>query len=80
MKIVTVLSAMSVLRNFDQIFVMGNASINDKVQNLLVLIYNDGILEFNVGVATAAATLVLVITMVISFTVRKLLRYDQSYD
>ncbi len=80
MKIVTVLSAMSVLRNFDQIFVMGNASINDKVQNLLVLIYNDGILEFNVGVATAAATLVLVITMVISFTVRRLLRYDQSYD
>ena len=80
MKIVTVLSAMSVLRSFDQIFVMGNASINDKVQNLLVLIYNDGILEFNVGVATAAATLVLVITMVISFTVRRLLRYDQSYD
>lgn len=80
MKIVTVLSAMSVLRNFDQIFVMGNASINDKVQNLLGLIYNDGILQFNVGVATAAATMVLIITMIISFTVRKLLRYDKSYD
>lgn len=80
MKVVTVLSAMSVLRNFDQIFVMGNASINDKVQNLLGLIYNDGILEFNVGLATAAATMVLLITMIISFTVRRLLRYDKSYD
>lgn len=80
MKIVTVLSAMGALRNFDQIFVMGNPSINDKVQNLLVLIYNDGILKFNVGTATAAATLVLVVTMLISFVVRKLLRYDEAYD
>ena len=80
MKIVTVLSAMSVLRNFDQIFIMGNASINEKVQNLLVLIYNDGILKFDVGTATAAATMVLIVTMLISFLVRKLLHYDQAYD
>lgn len=80
MKIVTVLSAMGVLRNFDQIFIMGNASINDKVQNLLVLIYNDGILKFDVGTATAAATLVLLVTMLISFVVRKLIGYDQAYD
>ena len=79
-KIVTVLSAMGVLRNFDQIFIMGNPSINDKVQNLLVLIYNDGILKFDVGTATAAATLVLLVTMLISFVVRKLIGYDQAYD
>lgn len=80
MKIVTVLNAMGVLRNFDQIFIMGNPSINDKVQNLLVLIYNDGILKFDVGTATAAATLVLLVTMLISFVVRKLIGYDQAYD
>lgn len=80
MKIVTVLSATGVLRNFDQIFIMGNPSINDKVQNLLVLIYNDGILKFDVGTATAAATLVLLVTMLISFVVRKLIGYDQAYD
>lgn len=80
MKIVTVLSAMGVLRNFDQIFIMGNPSINDKVQNLLVLIYNDGILKFDVGTATAAATQVLLVTMLISFVVRKLIGYDQAYD
>jgi len=59
---------------------MGNPSINDKVQNLLVLIYNDGILKFDVGTATAAATLVLLVTMLISFVVRKLIGYDQAYD
>lgn len=80
MKIVTILSAMGVLRNFDQIFIMGNPSINDKVQNLLVLIYNDGILKFDVGTATAAATQVLLVTMLISFVVRKLIGYDQAYD
>lgn len=78
MKTVTVLGAMSVLRNFDQIYIMGNPSISEKVQNLLVLIYNDGILNFDVGIATAAATLVLVATMLISFTVKKLLHYGQA--
>ena len=47
---------------------------------LPILIYNDGILKFNVGTATAAATLVLIVTMIISFVVRKLLRYDEAYD
>lgn len=78
MKTVTVLGAMSVLRNFDQIYIMGNPSISEKVQNLLVLIYNDGILNFDVGLATAAATLVLVATMLISFTVKRVLRYGES--
>lgn len=80
MKIVTVLSTMSILRNFDQIYVMGNPSISEKVQNLLVLIYNDGILNFDVGIATAAATLVLIATMVISFVVKRLLHYGQASD
>ncbi|NLK27324.1 MAG: sugar ABC transporter permease [Clostridiales bacterium] len=79
MKVVALLAAMGVLRNFDQIFMMANSSILDKVQNLLYLIYNDGIIQFKIGPATAAATLVLLATMIISFTVRRLLRYDDSY-
>lgn len=80
MKVVTMLSVMGLLRNFDQIFVMGNASIYDKVRNLLYLIYNEGIIKFRIGPATAAATLVLLATMIITFTVRKLIRYDETYD
>ena len=59
MKVVAVLSVMGILRNFDQIFVMMNATISDKVKNLLYLIYEQGILKFNVGEATAAATVVI---------------------
>jgi putative aldouronate transport system permease protein len=79
MKVVTVLSVMGILRNFDQIFVMMNATISDKVKNLLYLIYEEGILKFNVGEATAAATVVLAATLLITQAVRKLLRYDQIY-
>lgn len=80
MKVVTVLGAMSVLRNFDQIFIMANSSIMDKVRNLLYLIYNDGIIQFKVGNATAAATLVLIATVIISVVVKKAIRYDDSYQ
>lgn len=80
MKVVIVLGAMGVLRNFDQIYIMGKASILDKVRNLLYLIFTQGVQQFKVGPATAAATLVLVGTMVISSVVRKVIRYDDTYE
>lgn len=76
-KTVVVLGVMGILRNFDQIFIMSNSSILDKVRNLLYLIYNDGIVQFKVGPASAAATIVLLATMVISFFVRRLIGYDK---
>ena len=76
MKVVAMLGIMGVMRNFDQIFIMGNASIYDKVRNLLYLIYTDGITQFKIGPATAGATLVLVATLIISDVARKLMRYD----
>ena len=76
-KVVVVLGMMGLLRNFDQIFVMANSSILDKVRNLLYLIYNEGIVQFKIGPASAAACVVLLATMVISFTVRRLVHYDQ---
>lgn len=80
MKVVTMLGVMGLLRNFDQIFVMGKSTILDKIQNLLYLIYTQGITQFKIGNATAAATLVLIATLVISAIVRKLIRYDETYE
>jgi len=80
MKVIVVLGSMSILRNFDQIFVMGNSMIYDKVRNLLYLIYTDGIVNFKVGLATAAATIVLIATFLLSTFVRKLTRYDETYS
>lgn len=76
-KTVVVLGVMGILRNFDQIYVMSNSSILDKVRNLLYLIYNDGIVQFKIGPASAAACVVLLATMVISFSIRKLIGYDK---
>lgn len=79
-KVVIVLGTMSVLRNFDQIFAMANTSIYDKVRNLLFLIYQDGIVKGKTGQALAAATIVLLGTLIISMIVRKLTKYDESYE
>lgn len=80
MKVIIVLASMSFLRNFDQIFVMGNSSIYGQVRNLLYLIYTDGITHFKIGLATAAATLLLIVTFVVSTIVRRLTKYDQTYN
>lgn len=80
MKVIAVLASMSVLRSFDQVFVMGNSNIFPKVRTLLYLIYQDGILNFKIGMSTAAATLVLLVTMVFSFVTRRATRYDESYS
>lgn len=80
MKIITVLGSMNFLRNFDQIFIMGNANIFSKVRNLLYLIYTEGVVNFKIGIATAAATIVLVATFIISTIVRRLTKYDETFD
>ncbi|SFQ44171.1 ABC transporter permease subunit [Caldicoprobacter faecalis] len=80
MKVITVLGSMNFLRNFDQIFIMGNANIYSKVRNLLYLIYTEGIVNFKIGIATAAATMVLIATFIISTIVRRLTRYDETFN
>lgn len=77
-KVVVMLGVMGMLRNFDQIYVMSNANILDRVRNLLYLIYTDGIVQFRIGPASAAACLVLAATYVISAVVRKAIRYDED--
>lgn len=79
-KVIFMLGVMGLLRNFDQIYVMGNSAINDKVRNLLALIYEQGIAKFQIGPATAAATVVLLATLLLSAAVRKLIRYDETYE
>lgn len=79
LKTLLVLGMTGMLRGFDQYFVMGRAAIMDKIRSLLLYIYQEGILNFKVGKATAAATIVLLATMGIAYAVRRLVRYDDSY-
>lgn len=78
-KTLIVLGVTGMLRNFDQVFVMERAAIIDKIRSLLLYIYQQGILNFKVGKATAAATIVLLATLLLSSAVRRLVRYDDSY-
>lgn len=80
MKVVFMFGIMGILRNFDQIFVMGNANIYDKIRNLLFLVYDNGIKRMQIGSSTAAASLILLVTIVISSVIRKIIKYDESYD
>lgn len=72
------LGVTGMLRNFDQVFVMGNPAINDRVRSLMVYIFEKGITQFDVGLATAAASVVLIITFVLTQASRRLLRFDQA--
>ena len=77
MKVVFMLNVLGVLRIFDQIFVMRNGAIANKVDVLMMYTYQKGILEFKIGQATAAGYLIIAETLVITFVTRILIRYDE---
>lgn len=79
MKVIILLGTMGLLQNFDQVFVMENSMILDKVRTLLLYIYNNGITQFKVGLATAGASVILVATLVMTLAVRKIIHYDENY-
>ncbi|QKE72881.1 sugar ABC transporter permease [Arthrobacter citreus] len=78
MKVVFLLNLLGALRIFDQIIVMGNPSIARKVDVLMTYTYEKGLLEFKMGVATAASMLVIVATLILTIVVRKLIRFDEE--
>ncbi|MEQ6376102.1 ABC transporter permease subunit [Bacillaceae bacterium S4-13-56] len=78
MKVVLLLNMMGILRIFDQVFVMSNPAIAREVNVLMMYTYEKGILEFDMGVATAAAFLVIFATLILVSIVRKVIRYDME--
>ena len=78
MKVVFLLNLLGALKIFDQIIVMGNPSISRKVDVLMTYTYEKGILEFKMGVATAASMIVIVATLILTLIARKMLRYDEE--
>ncbi|MBO9128140.1 ABC transporter permease subunit [Bacillus sp. 165] len=78
MKVVFLLNLLGSLRIFDQIIVMGNPAISRKVDVLMTYTYEKGILEFQMGVATAASMIVVLATLILTLIARKVLRYDEE--
>lgn len=76
MKVVFILNLMGVLKIFDQIYVLRNPAINRQIDVLMYYVYDKGILNFEMGEATAASFLVIVITFVCTVIVRRIIRYS----
>jgi putative aldouronate transport system permease protein len=78
MQIVLMLNTMSVLRIFDQVFVMKNPAIERYVDVIMIYTYEKGILKFDMGVANAVGCLVIAATVLLTMAVRKMTRYDEG--
>ncbi|KLU39631.1 MAG: hypothetical protein AA931_06360 [Peptococcaceae bacterium 1109] len=76
--VVFMLSAVGALRIFDQVFILRNAATTRTINVLMTYVYDLGMVQFRLGMSTAASFLV---TLVGLFTVgflRKAMRVDQT--
>ncbi len=73
-----VVGATGVLRNFDQVLMLERPVTKDGIRTVLLYIYEEGIIKSKTGKATAAAVIVLLVTMVITVITRRISGYDQD--
>lgn len=75
MKTITLLSIMSIFKTFSLSFLLTTPNNAANVRTLMVYTYQVGILEFDIGMSVAAATIVFFLTLFVSMIVRKVIRY-----
>lgn len=78
MKVVVMLNVLGVLRIFDQIVVMRNGAIAKQVDVIMYYTFTKGIQDFKIGVATASSFILILMTLVLTFAVRAIIRYDEG--
>lgn len=66
MTVVFMLNILGLLRIFDQIFVMRNSVVKTKVDVLMTYVYDQGILRYELGFASAISVMVLIATLVLT--------------
>lgn len=75
--IVMVLTAVGVLRMFDQIFVLRNDATRRSVDVVMTYVYDRGIAGFQLGEAAAASFVVVAVGLVMLLLLRQVLRVDR---
>ncbi|MXI87512.1 ABC transporter permease subunit [Sphaerochaeta halotolerans] len=78
MKTIIVLLSIGVLTHFDEIYVMVNPANRSLISTLLLYVYENGILNFRTGSASAGATLVMIGTVLFTALIRRLTEYDKE--
>jgi putative aldouronate transport system permease protein len=66
---------MGAMRTFDMSYVMLNSANYKGVTTAIVYTYEQGILKFDIGLASAAAGIIFILSLLLVFTVKKLIRY-----
>jgi putative aldouronate transport system permease protein len=77
MKVVFLLSSLGIFRIFDQVYVLRNPGTAAKVDVLMMYTYQKGILDFNIGFATAASFIIVLCTLALTLIVRWATRFDE---
>lgn len=77
MKVVFLLSALGILRIFDQVFILRNPATAPKVDVLMMYTYQKGIMDVQFDVATAASFFVILFTLALTLVVRRATRFDE---
>ncbi|ADK80354.1 ABC transporter permease subunit [Sediminispirochaeta smaragdinae] len=75
LKVVLLLNVMGALRIFDQVYVLRNEVIAEKVDVLMYYVYTHGLEKFNIGYASAVSIFIFSVTFVITLLVRKVSKY-----
>lgn len=65
-KVVFLITLLGSLRTFDSAFLMLNGRTADQIRTLAIFTYERGILNFDLGVASAAGVVLLVVSLIIS--------------
>jgi putative aldouronate transport system permease protein len=78
MKVVFMLNILGLLRIFDQIFVMRNGVIQDGVDVIMTYVYDQGILQYELGYASAISVMVLLATLVMTAIVWKVTGFGRD--
>ncbi len=79
-KVLLLLGTINVFKTFGQIFVMTRPAYADAVRPVLLYIYEEGFDKLNIGKATSGATILLILTVIVTMIVRKLVAYDENYN
>jgi putative aldouronate transport system permease protein len=74
-KIVLLMTLMGAMRTFDMAFVMQNSANYKGVSTAIVYTYEKGILKFDMGLASAAAGIVFILSLILVFVIKKLIKY-----
>ncbi len=67
---------MGSLRTFDQSLLLANSSVYREVTSVVVYAFEKGVLKFELGIATASASIVFIGTLLLVLIVKRIIRYQ----